>query len=231
MKLGGMMNRKTILLADDHSIIRDGLRSILEKEFEVVGALKDGRTLLKEAERLKPDVVVADISMPVLNGIEATRQLRRSLPRTKVVILTMHADVIYATEVFEAGASAYVLKSGPSEEVLAAVRDVLAGEKYVSPQLASELPAPPSERIRKHTVQLTTRQREVLQLLAEGRSAKEIADLLSISPRTVEFHKYNMMHVLQLRSMAELIRYAIRHHILPANDCAVLPVDSSHENF
>jgi DNA-binding NarL/FixJ family response regulator len=212
------MKRYKVLLADDHAIVRDGLRLMLEKDFDIVGAVEDGRALVKEANRLAPDVVLVDISMPMLNGIEATRQLRRSLPRTKVVILTMHADVTYATEVFEAGASGYVLKNAPSQEIRTAIRNALAGKIYVAPRIAHEvLPVlVTSRQPRKRINQLTIRQREVLQLLAEGRTGKEIADLLCVSPRTVEFHKYKMMQQLGLHSTAELTRYAMKHGVISA---------------
>src|ERR1041385_2203858 len=173
------MKRYRILIADDHAIVRDGLRHILEKDFEVVGSVEDGRTLLKEAERLNPDIVLVDISMPIVNGIEAIRQLRRSAPLIKAVVLTMHSDVTYASEVLEAGASGYVLKNAGSEEIRTAIHEVISGKKYVTPQIAGDLTfTADSNRAGKPASQLTTRQREVLQLLAEGRSGKEIADLL-----------------------------------------------------
>ena len=211
------VKRHKILLADDHAIVRDGLRLMLQKDFEIVGAVEDGRALVKEAKRLAPDVVIMDISMPMLNGVEATRQLRQSLPRTKVVVLTMHGDVTYATEALEAGASGYVLKNSPSEEIKTAIRKVLAGKTYVSPGIAQEvLPfrLTGSNQIKRQVSQLTPRQREVVQLLAEGRTGKDVADLLCISPRTVEFHKYKLMQELGLQSSAELIRYAMKHGII-----------------
>lgn len=211
------MKRYRILIADDHAIVREGLRHMLAKDFDVLGAVEDGRALLREVEGLKPDLVLLDITMPMLNGIETTRQLRRLSPRTKIVVLTMHADVTYATEVFEAGASGYVLKNTPSEEILTAIRDVLAGKKYVAPRIAQQvLPLAPagSDSTKKRIRQLTTRQREVLQLLAEGRNGKEIADLLCVSPRTVEFHKYRMMQELGLHSTAELTLYALKHGVI-----------------
>lgn len=204
-------------MADDHAIVRQGLEGILSKDFEVVGAVDNGRELLREAERLSPDVIVLDISMPQLNGIEATRQLSQSGIRAKIVVLTMHADVTYATEVLEAGASAYVLKSTPSGELVKAIREALGGGRYVSPQVADDVlpfllngPHQMNKRISK----LTPRQREVLQLLAEGHTNKEIAGVLSVSPRTVEFHKYRMMQDLGLHSTAELTRYALRHGVV-----------------
>ena len=211
------MRRPKILLADDHAIVRDGLRLMLEKDFEIVGAVDDGRALVKEAARLAPDVVIMDISMPMLNGVEATRQLRQSLSRIKVVVLTMHADVTYATEALDAGASGYVLKNSPSEEIKTAIRKALAGKTYVSPKIAQQVVpflVTGSHQIKRQVSRLTPRQREVLQLLAEGRTGKEVAHLLCVSPRTVEFHKYKMMQELGLHSSAELIRYAIKHGII-----------------
>jgi DNA-binding NarL/FixJ family response regulator len=211
------MKRHRILLADDHAIVRDGLRLMLEKDFEVVGAVEDGRKLVTEAERLHPDVALVDISMPLLNGIEATRRLRRVSPDTKVVALTMHADVTYATEIFDAGASGYVLKSAPSQEIKAAIRSALAGKRYIPNRMAHEV-APflrsGPRQIKKRVSHLTPRQREVLQLLAEGRTGKQIADVLCLSPRTVEFHKYSMMQQLGLHSTAELTRYAMKHGLI-----------------
>jgi DNA-binding NarL/FixJ family response regulator len=209
--------KHTILLADDHAIVRDGLRLVLEKEFEVVGVVEDGRALLREAERLKPEIALVDISMPMLNGIEATRQLRRSLPRTKVVVLTMHADVTYATEVFAAGASGYVLKNAPSDDILRAIREVLDGKRYIAPSISQEVIPfllSGAHQSARTITRLTSRQREVLQLIAEGRTSREIADVLCVSPRTVEFHKYKMMQELGLHSTAELTRYAMKHGII-----------------
>jgi DNA-binding NarL/FixJ family response regulator len=209
--------RYTILVADDHAVIREGLQMILAKDFNVIGAVTDGRTLVREAERLEPDVVVIDISMPILNGIEATLQLRKKLPGTKIVVLTMHADVTFATEVFQAGASAYVLKNAPSQEIKLAIQRALNGEIYVTPQIANEilpLMLKKSSRAHRPSVRLTSREREVLQLVAEGRASKQIADVLSVSPRTVEFHKYRMMEKLGLHSTADLTRYAMKHGII-----------------
>jgi DNA-binding NarL/FixJ family response regulator len=212
-----MPPRPRILLADDHTIVRHGLEAMLGKDFDVVGAVEDGRALLEEAERLTPDAIVLDISMPRLNGIEATRQLRRAGIRAKIVVLTMHSDVTYATEILEAGASAYVLKSSPSEEILRAVREALRGGRYLSRTVAGDvLPfiLNGAHQMNKRVSTLTPRQREVLQLLAEGHTNKEIAAILRVSPRTVEFHKYRMMQDLGLHSTAELTRYALRHGVV-----------------
>ncbi|HEX5000394.1 MAG TPA: response regulator transcription factor [Terriglobia bacterium] len=210
--------RQRILLADDHAIVRDGLRMTLEKaDFDVVGAVEDGRTLIKEAGRLNPHVVVADISLPLLNGIESARQLKNLLPRVKVIFLTMHADLTYASNALAAGAWGYVLKSAPTEEIITAIRSALAGKKYLTKGILndgdSELPNNVGG-INSEAVRLTPRQREVLQLLAEGRSIKEIADVLCVSPRTVEFHKYKMMRQLGAHSTAALTRYAIKHGVI-----------------
>src|SRR5688572_22717523 len=211
------MKRYRILIADDHAIVRDGLRHMLAGDFDVLGAVEDGRALLREAELLKPDLVLVDISMPILNGIETARQVLRLLPKTKIVILTMHADVTFATEAFDAGVSGFVLKNAPSEEIRTAIREVLDGKKYVTPRIAQEVltfTAGHSKLAKKRVSQLTTRQREVLQLLAEGRNGKQIADLLCVSPRTVEFHKYRMMQELGLHSTAELTQYALKHGVI-----------------
>jgi DNA-binding NarL/FixJ family response regulator len=212
-----MMGRIRVLIADDHTIVRQGLETILGEDFEVVGAVADGRTLVRDASRLSPDAIVLDISMPELNGIEATRQLRQAGVRAKVIILTMHVDVTYATEVLEAGASAYVLKNSPAAELVKAIREALRGGRYVSPQVADDvLPflLNGAHQMNKRISKLTPRQREVLQLLAEGHTNKEIANTLDVSPRTIEFHKYRMMQDLGLHSTAELTRYALRHGVV-----------------
>ena len=208
------MKRTRVLLADDHKIILDGLKSLLEPEFELVGQVEDGRALVSAAEKLRPDVIVVDISMPLLNGIEAVRQIKKIDPRVKVVFLTMHPDVTYAIRAFEAGASGYVLKHSASSELLMAIHEATKGRSYVTPMIAGELLQAykgGTHRDDEEAQQLTLRQREILQLLVEGNSAKEIANLLNISPRTVEFHKYNMMSKLKVKSVSVLIQYAIKH--------------------
>lgn len=210
------MTRTRVLLADDHTIVAEGLASLLEPEYELVGRVQNGRDLLRAADELAPDVIVTDISMPLLNGIEALRQLKKTKPDVRVVFLTVHADVTYVSEAFRAGASGYVLKQSAAEELRSAIRTVHEGGTYVTPLITKELgdlleSDQASERL---TVVLTPREREVLQLLAEGRSVKEIAAVLDISPRTVEFHKYNVMEKLGLRTTAELTQYAIKHGIV-----------------
>lgn len=208
------MKRTRVLLADDHKIVLDGLKSLLEPEFELVGTVGDGRALVSAVEQLHPDVIVVDISMPLLNGIEAVRQIKKLDKQVKVVFLTMHPDVTYAIRAFEAGASGYVLKHSAASELLTAIHEAIKGRTYVTPMIAGELVQAYKGGTCRQTgeaAQLTQRQREILQLLAEGNSAKEIANLLNISPRTVEFHKYNMMSKLELKSLSALIQYAIKH--------------------
>ena len=208
------MKRTRVLLADDHKIVLDGLKSLLEPEFELVGTVGDGRALVSAVEQLHPDVIVVDISMPLLNGIEAVRQIKKLDKQVKVVFLTMHPDVTYAIRAFEAGASGYVLKHSAASELLTAIHEAIKGRTYVTPMIAGELVQAYKGGTCRQTgeaAELTQRQREILQLLAEGNSAKEIANLLNISPRTVEFHKYNMMSKLELKSLSALIQYAIKH--------------------
>jgi len=208
-----MKKRIRVLLADDHKIVLDGLRSLLEPEFELAGTVGDGRALVSAAEKLRPDVIVVDISMPLLNGIEAVRQIKKLDKQVKVVFLTMHPDVTYAIRAFEAGASGYVLKHSASSELVTAIHEAIKGRTYVTPMIAGELVQAykgGSYRQAEEGQQLTQRQREILQLLVEGNSAKEVANLLNISPRTVEFHKYNIMSKLKLKSVSALIQYAIK---------------------
>jgi DNA-binding NarL/FixJ family response regulator len=211
------MKKPRVLLADDHRIIAEGLRSLIEPEFELVGIVEDGRAMIEAAEKLRPDVIVADISMPLLNGIEAVRQIRKTNREVKVVFLTMHPDVAYAVSAFEAGALGYVLKHSAPSELSVAIRSALMGKKYVTPLLAGEFiegRKKGSQERHEASSFLTRRQREVLQLLAEGRCVKEIASLLDISTRTAEYHKYQMMKEIGVKTVAELVRYAVRHNIV-----------------
>jgi DNA-binding NarL/FixJ family response regulator len=211
------MKKARILLADDHRILAEGLRSLLEPEFELVEIVEDGRTLVTRAKELFPDVIVADITMPLLNGIEAVRQLKKAGVPAKVVFLTMHQDVTYAARAFELGASGFVLKHSAPSELVTAIREALAGRTYVTPLIAGELMQAYRDGAVKEqdpTTELTPRQREVLQLFAEGRSAKEVAAILQISPRTAEFHKASIMKLLGIRTTAELAQYAVRHGII-----------------
>ena len=209
--------RSRILLADDHRIVAEGMRSLLEPEFELIGIVEDGRALLAAAEKFRPDVIIADISMPLLNGIEAVRQIKKTDKGVKVIFLTMHPDVTYAVSAMEAGALGYVLKHSAPSELTAAVRQVLRGKTYITPLLEGEVMLSPKKgsiERREESSHLTKRQREVLQLLAEGYLGKEIASLLNISTRTVEYHKYKMMKDVGIKTVADLIRYAVKHNIV-----------------
>jgi len=208
------MRKPRILLADDHALVLEGFRRILEGHYELVGTVGDGRALLEAAKSMHPDIVILDISMPLLNGIDAAAQLKKICPKAKIIIVTMHADTDYVRSAFEAGASAYVLKRSAVDELEQAIRAVLEGHSYITPLITKELVdvflATGSEK----SGGLTPRQREVLQHLAEGRTAKEIANLLNITPRTVEFHKGQIMDHLNLRTTADLIKYALTHGIV-----------------
>jgi DNA-binding NarL/FixJ family response regulator len=209
------MNRIKVLIADDHRIVADGLRNILESEYDLVGIAEDGRTLVDLAIKLEPDVIVADISMPSLNGIDAMEILQKLNTRAKFIFLTMHKDVTYAAKAIRQGAVGYVLKHSASEELLRALELVLGGGKFISPEIADGLQNADQQisELEEHKM-LTTRQREVLQLFAEGKSAKEVAAALGISARTAENHKARIMTQLRLRSTSELVQYAIRHGLI-----------------
>jgi DNA-binding NarL/FixJ family response regulator len=209
--------RARVLLADDHRLVAEGLKSLLAPDFDLVGVVEDGRALVEAVRTFRPDVVVADIAMPHLNGIEALVQLRQSGEKVPVVFLTMHREVAYARRALDAGASGFVLKHSAPAELVTAIRAALEGKTYLTPQLAGEvldaMKGGP-ERAADPIASLTPRQRQVLQLLAEGRSAKEIASSLAISARTVEFHKYQVMETLGLRTNAELTHFAIKHGLV-----------------
>jgi DNA-binding NarL/FixJ family response regulator len=205
------MSRPQILLADDHKMFAEGLRGLLEDEFELVGSVSDGQALVEAAHRLNPDVIVVDISMPVLNGFDSVRQLKKEGITAKIIFLTMHADAGLVAEAFRCGGSGYVLKQSAGEELITVIGKVLAGHEYVSPLVENE-PAGGLNKAGDHTqtLRLTRRQREVLQLIIEGCTMKEIAAQLGISTRTAESHKYEMMESLGVESTAELIQYAIK---------------------
>jgi DNA-binding NarL/FixJ family response regulator len=205
------MSLPRILLADDHKMFAQGLQSLLEDEFDLVGTVGDGQALLDAARQLKPDVIVVDISMPVLNGLEAVRQLKAEGVKARIIFLTMHSDDRLLAEAFKCGGVGYVLKQSAGDELILAIRKVLAGHKYVTPLVAAECVENISRRIGgKKKLTLTPRQREVLQLVIEGCTMKEIATRLGISTRTAESHKYEMMEGLGVENTAELIRYAIK---------------------
>jgi len=207
------MKRATILLADDHSLVLTGIRRLLESTFEVVGAVEDGKRLVEAALRLRPEIVVLDIGMPILNGIDAAREIKESLPGTKLVFISMHSAAIYVRKAIEVGASAYVLKSGAAEELLKAIEVARKGGTYFSPgfglRVLDNLMKEGLESSR-HVIELTQRQRQILQLIAEGKQNKEIAALLNISVKTIEFHRSRLMTILGVHTIAELTRYAIQ---------------------
>jgi DNA-binding NarL/FixJ family response regulator len=205
-------SRPRLLMADDHTLVLEGIRKLLETEFDLVGVADNGYTLLREAERLKPDVILMDISMPLLNGIEACRQLVKSMPNAKVIFLTMHADVVYVEEALRAGGAGYMLKSSAAAELSLAIHSVLRGQRYVTPlidykETRHRADQTPSEG-------LTQRQREVLQLVAEGCANKQIATRLHVSEKTVDYHKSCIKRALKLNSTAELTQFAIKHRII-----------------
>jgi DNA-binding NarL/FixJ family response regulator len=210
------MKRTSILLADDHTMFCAALQKLLEPEYEVIGRVGDGRSLVKTAVDLKPDLVLADVGMPMLNGLDAGRELKKLLPKTKIIFLTMNPDPIIANEALQLGASGYLLKSSEGEELLQAVHNAIRGLTYVTPQVrrAMEEIFVRDPRLLSNPKQLSDRQREVLQMFAEGRSMKEIAYALNISHRTVRFHKYRIMDELGIKTNSELVQYAIKHSII-----------------
>lgn len=207
------MPRPRILLADDHSLLLDAFRALLEPEFEVVGTATDGRMLLTEFARLKPDVVIIDVAMPLLNGLDAGRQIKAQQRSVKLIYLTMNPEPDLAGEALRLGASGYVLKSSAASELKQAIHEALKGRSYITPLITQDVVGLLLQH-REQPQELTTRQREVLQLLAEGRSMKEVAAILSVTPRTVAFHKYRMMEQLRVKTSAELVQYAVKHGIV-----------------
>ena len=205
------MTRPRVLLADDHTMFSQGLQSLLEDDFDLVGAVADGEALVQAARRLNPDVIVVDISMPVMNGLDAVRQLKKDGATAKIIFLTMHADDRLLAEAFRCGGSGYVLKQSAGEELITGIGKVLAGQKYVTPLIATEWAEDLTKRVRgTQKLTLTPRQREVLQLVIEGCTMKEIASRLGISTRTAETHKYEIMEGLGVGTTAELIQYAVK---------------------
>lgn len=210
------MKKSRIVMADEHNIVLEGIRTVLSPDYDVVGEVADGRSLIELVDREKPDLAVVDISMPGLNGIDAVRQIKTRHPDIAIVFLTMHYDATYARRAFAAGGDGYVLKHSAGRELRSAVQQVLAGHAYLSPALAEKMPDTQVSELRRVTEprDLTDRQREVLQLIAEGKLSKEIAGILNISIKTVEFHRQKIMDQLGLRSIAELTRYAVKHGIV-----------------
>jgi DNA-binding NarL/FixJ family response regulator len=209
------MKRTRVLLADDHPLMLEGLRMLLEPHFETVGTVGDGRALVEEALRLKPDLVMLDITMPLLNGIDAAAQVRKSLPGVKLLFVTMHANRTYLEAALHAGGTGYVLKSAAREELVDAIRTVLNGRIYVSPTLSGEHLERFADPMRAAaSLRLSLREREILQLIAEGKAAKEVAHLLSISSKTVAFHRENIKRKLGLKTTAELTKYALEQGLI-----------------
>ena len=214
-----MMNRSRVLIADDHHLVAELCKRLLETEFDVVGIVGDGRSLVRTAAELRPDVVVIDIAMPILNGLDAGRQLKEILPAIKLVYLTMNPDVEVAAEAFRRGASGYLLKTCAAADIVLAVREVLRGKSYLSQAMSRSTVnflRQQDKALVGEAELLTQRQREVLQLLAEGKVMKEVGGILNMTTRTVAYHKYRIMEVLGAKSNAELVRYAIRNHMLAA---------------
>jgi len=209
------MGKPRVLLADDHTLVIEAFKKLLEPEFDIVGTVSDGRTLLQVAPQLEPDVVVLDLGMPLLNGMDAGRELKKLIPRTRLIVLTMNEDYEIAAEALREWASGYLLKTSAGSELVEAIREVLKGRSYVTPRVAQRLVEefvrdPRPARVKS----LTPRQREVLQLLAEGRTMKEAATVLHVAARTVAFHKYRVMEEFGLKTNSDLVRFAMKEHLL-----------------
>jgi len=207
-----------ILLGDDHALILDGLRAALQSNYEIVGLAKDGRSLVTEAERLKPDLVVLDITMPLLNGFEAAKQIKKSLPRTHLIFLSQHLNPAYLKQAIKVGASGYVLKSGATEELQTAIGVVLRGKTYITPAFGHDVIDRLWNRegnLTEENEGLTDRQLEILQLIVEGKANKEIADIIHVSIKTVEFHRARIMAKLGVKSVAELTKVALQQGLIP----------------
>jgi DNA-binding NarL/FixJ family response regulator len=210
------MTRPRVLLADDHTLVLEAFTKLLAEDCEVVGTVSDGHALVDAGVRLKPDVAVIDIAMPLLNGLDAGRRLKTLVPQIRLIFLTMNEDPDLAAEAFRLGGSGYLLKRSAASELMTAIREMMKNRSYITPLVAEGLvQSMMQQRDRKPPQDdLTQRQREIVQLIAEGRSMKEVASVLSIAPRTVAFHKYRVMAHLNIRTTAELIQYAIRHHMV-----------------
>jgi DNA-binding NarL/FixJ family response regulator len=205
------------MLADDHSLVLEGLAKLVMEDCDLVGKVEDGRALLEAALKVEPDIIILDVSMPKLNGLDAGRQLKKRLPSSKLIFLTMHADPMYAKEAFQIGASGFLLKRSAASELRQAIHAVMKGQYYVTPAIAKDFLSAFTQEtpaLQAETNSLTPRQREVLQLIAEGHSTKEMATMLNVSPKTIEFHRAQIIQELDLHTMAELTRYAIAHGLI-----------------
>lgn len=214
------MKKPRVLLADDHTFVLEGFKTLLEEHCELVASVEDGRALIEATVTLEPDLVILDISMPKLNGIEAAKKIKKQVPSVKLIFVTMHADMAYVDAAFRAGASGYLLKRSAATELMQAVRSVMHDKFYMTPLITKEVVTSflkPTQTRLATSDDLTTRQHEILQLVAEGLSAKEIADQLKISHRTVEFHKTKIMEQLQVHSTSDLIKYAVAHGLVTAS--------------
>jgi DNA-binding NarL/FixJ family response regulator len=214
------MKKPTVMIADDHTMIAEAFRNLLESQYQVVATVEDGRALLETALHIKPDIVVVDVGMPLLNGLSAGQQLKRQLRKVKVIYLTMNEDPDLAAEAMRTGGSAYLLKSSATSELLKSIHEVLRGGTYVTPKIKRGIEESfvRSTQPKFAEKKLTPRQVEVLQLLAEGKSFKEVGSVLSVTARTVAFHKYRIMEVLNVRSNADLVQFAIRNNLVSSGD-------------
>jgi DNA-binding NarL/FixJ family response regulator len=209
------MSKPRVIIADDHTMLVEAFEKLLSPECDVVAKVADGRALLTAVNELHPDVVVLDLSMPLLNGLDAARQIKQSHPAVRIVFVTMNEDPDLAAQAFRIGGAAYLLKRSAGSELLTAIREAMRHRSYVTPLVTEGmLGSLMHAQSEPSAPQLTARQREVLQLLAEGKSMKEVASILNVAPRTVAFHKYRMMEQLKIKTNAELIQYAIRHHVI-----------------
>jgi DNA-binding NarL/FixJ family response regulator len=212
-------NLPRILIADDHTLVAEAFKALLDTDYEVVGTVGDGRSLVRVAAELGPDLIIIDVAMPILNGLDAGQQIRELLPSVKLVYVTMNHDADVAAEAFCRGASGYLVKTCAVSELVIAVQEVLRGKSYLSPAIAKDtvgLLCRQGKKLVEEGNRLTARQREVLQLLAEGKPMKEVASVLNITTRTVTFHKYRIMEVLNAKSDADLVKYAVKHHLIAA---------------
>jgi DNA-binding NarL/FixJ family response regulator len=212
-------NLPRVLIADDHTLVAEACKKLLESDYEIVATVGDGRSLVRAAVELRPQLIIVDVSMPLLNGLDAGQQIKELIPSVKLVYLTMNHDADLAAEAFRRGASGYLLKTCAASELAIAVREVLRGKSYLSPMIAKDTVdflLRQDKGLVEEGQRLTERQREVLQLLAEGKCMKEVADVLNVTTRTVAFHKYRIMEVLNIKSNAQLVQYAIRQHLIAA---------------